>query len=186
MKNPQRSQVWYKEPWPWILMAGPAIVVVAALATFVIANKNAADLVSDDYYKDGKHIDIELHRDEAAVARNIEAQILFNPEHDAAKVLVSGEIDPQVPLNLVLLHPAKKSLDQVVKLQAGQGGVLSGNKYEYSAVLKPMPNTHHWYVRLEDTDGKWRVEDKWIMNQGDAVSLLPKTQLITPSQKTES
>ena len=26
------KQPWYKEPWPWILMAGPGIVVVAGLA----------------------------------------------------------------------------------------------------------------------------------------------------------
>ena len=27
-----RTQPWYREPWPWILMAGPAIVVVAIFA----------------------------------------------------------------------------------------------------------------------------------------------------------
>ena len=49
----QQSKVWYKEPWPWLLMAGPAIVVVAGFITFYLAQVNAADLVSDDYYKDG-------------------------------------------------------------------------------------------------------------------------------------
>ena len=24
---------WYREPWPWILISGPAIVVVAGMAT---------------------------------------------------------------------------------------------------------------------------------------------------------
>ena len=28
---------WYREPWPWFLIAGPAIVVVASLSTAVIA-----------------------------------------------------------------------------------------------------------------------------------------------------
>lgn len=31
-KNP-----WYKEPWPWILMSGPAIVVVACIYTIYLA-----------------------------------------------------------------------------------------------------------------------------------------------------
>ena len=31
------SKPWYREPWPWFLMAGPAVVVVASLASAVIA-----------------------------------------------------------------------------------------------------------------------------------------------------
>jgi hypothetical protein len=32
---------WYREPWPWFLMAGPGLVVVAAIATAVIAFRGA-------------------------------------------------------------------------------------------------------------------------------------------------
>lgn len=38
---------WYREPWPWILMAGPAVVVVAGIATMVIAIRTADPLVAD-------------------------------------------------------------------------------------------------------------------------------------------
>ena len=38
---------WYREPWPWILMAGPAIVVVAGFTTLVIAVRTADPIVSD-------------------------------------------------------------------------------------------------------------------------------------------
>lgn len=31
------TQPWYKEPWPWLLMAGPAIVVVACIFTIYLA-----------------------------------------------------------------------------------------------------------------------------------------------------
>ena len=53
----EKSKVWYKEPWPWLLFSGPAIVVVAAFVTLYLAASGSSDLVSDDYYKDGKHID---------------------------------------------------------------------------------------------------------------------------------
>ncbi|WP_269844469.1 FixH family protein [Neisseria dumasiana] len=174
----KKSKVWYKEPWPWLLMAGPAIVVVAAFYTFYLAKSNSADLVSDDYYKDGKHIDLQLHRDAEALKRGITAQVLISPDKNAAKVFVSGDFDRNKTLNLVLMHPAKKSDDQTVKLQAVQSGTLSGNKAEYNAVFKPLPATHHWYVRVEDTDGKWRVEEKWIENQGYAVNLKAKEKLV--------
>ncbi len=180
-QQPQKSKVWYKEPWPWLLMAGPVIVVFAAIYTFYLAKSNSADLVSDDYYKDGKHIDLQLHRDEEAFKRNIHAQVLINPDKNAAKVLVSGNFNPQEPLNLVLMHPAKKADDQTVKLQPAQGGALSGDKAEYNAVFKPLPATHHWYVRVEDAGGKWRVEDKWLVSQGNAVNLKPMEKLLSAS-----
>ena len=34
------TQPWYKEPWPWILMSGPAIVVVACVITIYLAFSN--------------------------------------------------------------------------------------------------------------------------------------------------
>jgi hypothetical protein len=44
---------WYKEPWPWILMAGPVIVIVAGVITAWLAVISNDGLVSDDYYKQG-------------------------------------------------------------------------------------------------------------------------------------
>ncbi|KLT73156.1 membrane protein [Neisseria arctica] len=186
VKEQQKSKVWYKEPWPWILMSGPAIVVVAAFITLYIARSNSVDLVSDDYYKDGKHIDIQLHRDEEAYKRNIHAQVLVSPGFDSAKVFVSGDFDPKQPLNLLLMHPARKAEDQTVKLQPVQEGVASGGKYEYNAVFKPLPQTHHWYVRVEDAGGIWRVEDKWLVSQGNAISLKPMDKLLAPAASSSN
>lgn len=176
MSEPKKSKVWYKEPWPWILMAGPAIVVVAATATFFIAKTNNSDLVIDDYYKDGKYINLQIERDQGAQKRNIQAQVLISPSNDAAKVFISGDFNPKEKINILFMHPARQADDQTVTLQAGSGG-LSGDKYEYHAVFKPLPPAKHWYVRVEDADGKWRVEDKWLVNKGNALTLSPMEKL---------
>lgn len=34
---------WYKEPWPWILMSGPAIAVVACIITIYLAFSTGAN-----------------------------------------------------------------------------------------------------------------------------------------------
>ena len=52
------SQPWYREPWPWILMAGPAIVVVAGFVTAYLAVTTNDGLVAEDYYRRG----IEINR----------------------------------------------------------------------------------------------------------------------------
>ena len=174
----EKSKVWYKEPWPWLLMVGPAIVVVAGFSTFYIARKSAPEMVTDDYYKEGKYISIELKRDEAAIQRHINGQVLISPNMDTAKVLLSGDFDRKAPLNLIFLHPAKKSGDQVIVLKPTQDGVASGDKTEYLAVFKTLPQVQHWYVRVEDANSEWRVEDKWIVSQGNAINLTPMNKLL--------
>ncbi|MDO4696188.1 MAG: FixH family protein [Neisseria sp.] len=177
MTEQQHSKVWYKEPWPWILMSGPVLVVIAAFVTLYIAQTSNSDLVSDDYYKDGKHIDLDLKRDREAVGRNIHAQVLISPDSNAAKVFVSGDFDKSSPLKLTFLHPAKKAYDQTVDLK-DTGLPPSGNKTEFAARFEPLANAKHWYVRLEDGGNVWRVEDKWIVSQGQSVELKPLGRLL--------
>ncbi|RTZ41032.1 hypothetical protein EKL30_15180 [Candidimonas sp. SYP-B2681] len=45
-KDPQdteRSKPWWKEPWPWILMAGPAAAIIGCIITIVLAVQNFSD-----------------------------------------------------------------------------------------------------------------------------------------------
>jgi hypothetical protein len=44
---------WWRNPWLWLVMIGPAVVVVAGFATWAIAWHGADKLVSVDYYQKG-------------------------------------------------------------------------------------------------------------------------------------
>ncbi len=37
------SGPWYKEPWPWILMAGPFVAIIGCVITIVLAFYNNPD-----------------------------------------------------------------------------------------------------------------------------------------------
>jgi hypothetical protein len=65
---------WYREPWPWILMSGPAAVVVAGVATTWIAFATADSLVTEDYYRRGVTINDRLacERTEGGAVRDPE------------------------------------------------------------------------------------------------------------------
>lgn len=41
--SPDQSGPWWREPWPWILMAGPAVAVVGCIITIVLAVQNFGD-----------------------------------------------------------------------------------------------------------------------------------------------
>ena len=57
---------WYREPWPWILAAGPFIVVVAACYTAWLAVKSNDGLVTEDYYRKGLSANQTIARSEQA------------------------------------------------------------------------------------------------------------------------
>lgn len=43
MNEQQTIKPWYREPWPWYLMLGPAVAIVACAITITLAFKNFSD-----------------------------------------------------------------------------------------------------------------------------------------------
>ena len=62
------TRPWYRYRSPWLLMLGPAAVVVAGVATAWLAISTEDGLVVEDYYKEGKAINRVLKREETAGA----------------------------------------------------------------------------------------------------------------------
>lgn len=64
MSLPQdKKSPWYKEPWPWILMALPLSAVVASFTSLVIAIKNPDPLVTEHAWEDGKRLESSVKTD---------------------------------------------------------------------------------------------------------------------------
>lgn len=56
-KSTEQSNPWYKEPWPWILMAGPFLAVVGCLVTIYLAYTDNYDQeVRLDAHVQGKYV----------------------------------------------------------------------------------------------------------------------------------
>jgi uncharacterized protein len=51
---------WWKFPLVWMVIAGPALVVVAGIATVVIAVRMPDPVVAQDYYRRGMEINKSL------------------------------------------------------------------------------------------------------------------------------
>jgi uncharacterized protein len=54
------AQPWWKHGYVWMILGGPAAVVVAGIATFVIAVRMPDPVVATDYYKRGIEINKTL------------------------------------------------------------------------------------------------------------------------------
>ena len=161
MKKP--SHPWYREPWPWLLMSGPALVIVAGIVTTVIAVRTSDGVVADDYYKQGLGINKTLARDARAESLHVKAEVQFNEERTRARVRLAGDARPP-RLKMTLVHPTRAGGDQSVLLSHGGGGIYEGS-------LTP-PHAGTWRLRIEDAEGAWRLTGMWRTTDG-STTLMP-------------
>lgn len=154
MSAERMERPWYREPWPWFLVAGPAIVVVASLSTAVIAVKTDDGLVAEDYYKRGVAINRTLARGESARALGLAATMQVNEARDRVRILVtSGAPLSAEALRLTMAHATRAGLDQAVALRRTAPGVYEGPVR--------IPAEGSWSLRLEDERSTWRLAGRW-------------------------
>ncbi len=65
MDKGTQSAPWWKHGHVWLLISGPAAVVVAALLTAWIAVAKPDPVIADDYYRQGLDINKQLARERA-------------------------------------------------------------------------------------------------------------------------
>jgi hypothetical protein len=153
---------WYREPWPWLLMLGPATVIVAGFVTLFLAFESNDGLVADDYYKLGLAINKTMQREDRARALGLSAAVAYSAESGRVRVILAGNTAPPAQLTLRLAHPTRAGMDQRVTLTDARNGV-----YEASAALPP--GVVRWNAVLETSE--WRLAGSWANPAHAALSL---------------
>lgn len=151
---------WYRQFWPWFLFGLPALVVVAGLTTWWIAERNADSLVADDYYKQGLAINRELDKEKRAQELNIGASVWF--ENGAIEIELAGGADPAAVV-LYLSHPLDANRDLELRLPR-----MAPGRYRAPADLG---TESRWLWQLEPVDdntGGWRVDGELRVSGADA------------------
>ncbi|NVK31944.1 MAG: FixH family protein [Gammaproteobacteria bacterium] len=104
---------WYKEGYLWLVIMLPAVVVVAAIATLVIAARDEQSLVTDDYYKAGLAINTDKAKLSRAESLGIKAVVQFQSQ----TLLLSLKGDwVGEQLILTFNHPTLASRDTEIAL----------------------------------------------------------------------
>jgi len=157
------ERVWYREPWPWIVMSGPAIVVVAAFVSAWIAWHHADDVVAEDYYKRGLAVNAEIGRTARADALQLNGRVRWDgvASGEAVRVRLRAGTEPtlETSLRIRLVHPGRAEFDRVAMLSR-----LPGEDAGYAQYVgnwqpaPPLPAGTHalWSVVVEGRD--WRMD----------------------------
>jgi hypothetical protein len=136
---------WYRHPWPWILMAGPAFVLVAGVAMTTVAFRGADGLVADDYYKRGLGINRVLAREARAEAIGLRAQVRLEPGRVVADIAAREALPERIQLTLA--HPTRAGADRVAWLTRAPDG-------RYEAPLVNLASGR-WRLILETPQWRW-------------------------------
>jgi len=141
---------WYRQRWPWLLIAGPAIVVVASMITLWLAVTSDDAIVADDYYKRGLSINERLQRVERAAALGMEAMVDIADDGRVRVALSASSHLPEAHPAVVVLgvaHATRGGLDRRAELVLGPEGSYAGS-------IEPI-GQGRWLVSLETPS--WRL-----------------------------
>ena len=156
---------WYRQFWPWFIIALPASAVVAGLYTLWLAGQTTDSLIfqSDD------GIDVVTERntaaEQAALRLGIRAVVNIQPDTGAVVVTVSAPQDTRLPasLELQLRHPTMASRDAVIDLQQA---IPSAEGLATWAGHFRSPPAGRYYLFLSPggtqvTGDSWRLSGVW-------------------------
>ena len=167
MTSPLRQEVepWYRHRWPWLLMAGPLMVVIAGVFTAYLAVTSNDGLVDDDYYKQGLAVNKLGERDRQAAALGLQAEVMQRSDGAQLRILLRAGPDVALPAELVLrlVHPTRGGADQRVVLRADGGGSYSGQ------LASPLAG--RWHLTLEDDRQRWRLTGTWLIEKNASLRL---------------
>lgn len=155
---------WYKHRWPWLLMAGPATVVVAGSITMWIAFTKQDAMVVDDYYKQGKAINQDLRRDKVASSLGMSFDARYDPASGELNGTLLGFGKPVAGnISIRLSHATQPEKDLQLLAVPDQNGDFSVNL--------PMLEMGRWDVLIEGEKRDWRLNGIWKWPQKKVLSL---------------
>jgi uncharacterized protein len=163
-KHVETTKPWYSQLWPWLIMSGPFIVVIAASYTGWIAFTRQDAMVVDDYYKQGMAINKDLRRDGAATNLGL----TMDAAYDAAQGRLHGSLmsfgHPVAgKINILLSHATQPEKDRKLEVMVNPQG-------DFDTAL-PILDMGRWEVTVENAQRDWRLAGTWKWPQQRTIEL---------------
>lgn len=160
MRPPREDTLpWYRQFWPWFIIALPASAVIAGLTTVWIAMQGDDSLV----YKssDGMNVITErnLAAERTANASGLMASIMINAETGAITTSLSADsgLPETGTVLLELLHPTRQHLDLEAELVRAMTNAAGEPTWAGHFIKPPVGR---YYIVLS-SDDRWRLSGEW-------------------------
>ena len=169
MRPPREdTKPWYRQFWPWFLIAIPGLTVVAAMITINLAVSGSDSLVRDDYYKEGLAINLDLARERMASDLGIRIDLAY----DAAAGRITAQMnDAPVgnldSLHMQMVHPTMDDLDAQVPLQR------TGERVYNGTIAEPFGDISWHLMIAAPGDETWKISSRWNPVRSPSLVLEP-------------
>jgi hypothetical protein len=140
---------WYRQFWPWFLIALPSVAVVACFISLSIAMRHSDSSVRDDYSKQGFAIQPSRAAANEAARLHLTAALIIAAD-GRIDLDLRGESMPIPPtLNLEFIHPLDRQHDIAVVLNGDTKGHFQGY----------IPNAlkGRWLIELQQPGQHWQL-----------------------------
>ncbi|MCG9597464.1 FixH family protein [Vibrio sp. Isolate25] len=153
---------WYKQFWPWFLIILPLTVVVWTIITVIVFSNNSVSLVTEDYYKKGKGINIDISKINVARDLGLSAKV-FSDGNDVIIQFDKGELDHFPAITAMFAHRTlpDRDFNQLLTSDAKGQYRLSLN----SELQGP------WFIELTPHDKQWLVQGRVTFPSSSPVEL---------------
>lgn len=149
MTEKDSNRPWYREPWPWVLIAIPGVTILWSIFLILFSFEQHVSMVEDDYYDKGMGINRELSRDIKAADLGLSARISFTDKERLDILLKSPKQRNWERLEVGLSHATLGGHDQTtIAKRVGEG--------RYRARIQPLTDAR-WYIDIRNPDHDWRL-----------------------------
>lgn len=153
---------WYRQPWLWFLLAFPLASITWCTIAITVAMNTENAMVTDDYAKEGRGINMQIARDQKAKDLGLQAEFSFE-ERDIKLSLTGNEQQDYPYLILNLFHPTIAEKDQTVQFtRTGES--------TYRATLNQNVKGR-WYFDLRGPDNDWRLKGETSLPSDKAIHI---------------
>ena len=164
------TKPWYRQFWPWFIIALPASAVVGGLTTVWIAMQTTDSLVlkSEDGIRNAS--DRKIAAERLASELGLAAALSIDPGTGVVTVVMrSGDLDtaPQT-LDLELSHPTLAGRDQAITLNKALPDE-AGNPVWVGHFVNVPTGRYYAVLRAGETwrlTAEWRGEDSLTLRPG--------------------
>jgi hypothetical protein len=157
-------KVWYKQFWPWFLIVVPLTSMVLSLTMLNLAFTGEDSMVIDDYYKEGRAINLKIQKLDQAKILNISTKTQVFTDY-VEVTFISGEPENREALILDFFHSTQKFKDFSVTLLRDANGV-------YRAPLTGDV-LGKWQLSLHPFNEYWKIQKVVYLPQTKSFDLKP-------------